>query len=322
MKILCFTNSNCLDRSVVSLLENEGYETKSVKSSKELSQEICENYFNRSIVVYQISNDNFNNCYKSLSQVRKLQANMFLNPYILVIVSQNLTSYHTEKLNNLSEDVLAGPLNHELLLSKIGSYTSSNISKIPCNDNEDKKISELLYVMKNQLISIRNTLSCGSLLENDEVKIVADLQTQLLQLSRYLTKGNKIFDTTFINVGNLLRKIFANYGWNEINHYYNFSINTVEANYEYFARAMEDLIEKLIRIAGSQDKLTIQEIVNKDYLIINFTIKNIQPEQPQNLLDYKNFDFCQKVLNLNAGDFFIKFDNNLAYITCRLPIAA
>ena len=319
MKILCFTDDTNFNNEVVQILKGNDCDLQLISSTKNLNEQVSQDFMNKSIIMYYVYNKNFHTCYDSLTKIHRMQPSIFLRPHIFILIDKNLNNNFQDKLFSFSNNNILINYNEiNNIYERICEKTNFR-KKTTSNDN-DAELSDLLYRMKNQLIIVRNSLINGDSIDQTNIDIITSLQTKLLELNKFLIKNEKNLESSFINVSNLLKKIFAYHGWSNVNHHSNLLVNTIEAHYEYFVKAMEDLIEKLIKIAGSQEMLMVQEIVRKDYLIINFTIKNIT-QPPQSLLDYKNFDFCQKVLNLHAGDFFIKLDNDSAYVTCRLPVA-
>lgn len=322
MKIICYAHTTPTNEPLAALLEDEGYDVFTTSSESALWKAVNSNKYASPVVLYHVSNDNFADCYRSLNGLLRMRPGCPTKPEVIVLTDDSVEEEAVKLLGGMASSILSTPVKVDAILTKLHKLKGYKLkSDTGATDQEQAKFQELLNVMKLQLTSIKSTLAKNKCLVGTEQKILQNLQQQISKLDKYLNCNKKLNGLKHIRPALLVKKIFNRAGWIELNYREAPGEPKVEVDYEYFEKSLDDLIGKICKIAVRVENLTIIELLQQDYLVTSFAIKTIDSAKALDLLNYKNFDFCQQILSLHAGEFFIKYDGEIAYITMRLPVA-
>lgn len=321
MKIICYANATSANDPLAAILQGEGYDVLNTNSESVLRKAIRSNGYVSPVVLYRISNDNFADCYRSLNGLLRLRPGSQTKPEVIVLADDSVEEEAVELLKGMTSSILSTPVEVDAILAKLHKLKGYKLKSEENGNEEQAKFHELLDAMKAQLTSIRGALLDKESLKENEQKILKNLQHQISKLDKHLNHNKKLSGLKHITPKLLIKKILQQIGWSEVVYRESLSETKVEVDYEYFEKALGDLIDKITQVAGSADNLSVIEMVQTEYLCVSFAIQIIDTSKALDLLNYKNFDFCQQILSLHAGEFFIKYDGEDAYITIRLPIA-
>jgi hypothetical protein len=314
--------------TLAGVLEKEGYDVVSTDCESALWGAIHSNQYFNSVVLYHVSNDNFADCYRSLNGILRARPGSLSKPEVILLADDSVEKESLKLLSKMVSDIINLPVKVDRIVERISKYKSYllklNKQRDSANiDENTDKFHELLSAMKSELERIKDALSSSHNSsddpKNERSNMLYNIEKQINKLDAYLS-DKKLHNLKYTLIKPMVEKFFKEAGWTEINYRQVNNSPKIKVDHEYFEKALKDLTTKVMQIAGEIENLSVVEITQQSNLIISFAIKGIDANSVQDLLQYKNFDFCQKVIDSHAGELFIKHDEDSVYITIRLPI--
>ncbi|MCE2992262.1 MAG: hypothetical protein LW825_05010 [Candidatus Jidaibacter sp.] len=328
MKVICYTHAHKVHDNLAVVLEKEGYDVVSTDCESALWGAIHSNQYLNSIVLYHVSNDNFADCYRSLNGILRARPGSLSKPEVILLADDSVEKESLKLLSKMVADIISLPVKVDRIIERISKYKSYLLKinqqkdDIDISENSDK-FHELLNAMKSELERMKSALekpyNVKGSAKNERSNMLNNIQKQINKLDVYLS-NKKLHSLKYIIMKPIVENLFKEAGWSEINYRQLSDSPKIKVDYEYFEKALKDLVLKIIQIAGKIENLSVVELLQQGNLIMSFIIKNINTKDVGDLLHYKNFDFCQKVMDSHAGELFIKHAEDSTYITIRLPV--